>query len=236
MPLAQDSQNDKITVTEKLNDFLQQHRSKFLAALISIMVIIAGIITVTAIRDKIREKALIEADSFALRYEALKNFISEGNPDADSRQGEIDALLNDLSSFASKTSGFASSRAYIIIADINYTKKNWAEAESAYIASAEKAPKSYLAPLSYYNAASAAEEQGKTQDAINLYTKALNYENEFPAAIRAQFAVGRLEEYRNNPEAALTAYRTLVGKWPSDPIYVNLAQSRIIVLSDLASP
>jgi tetratricopeptide (TPR) repeat protein len=114
-------------------------------------------------------------------------------------------------------------------------RKDWGEAEKAWTNSAKSAGKSYLAPVSLFNAAVAAEEQGNPARAISLYIESIAHESDFPGAARAQFAVGRLYESQGDNEAALEAYRVIPTKWVSETTWVNLAQSRIIVLSNMGS-
>ena len=232
MSATQVTQKEKTNITEKLNDFIQKNRMKLIAGMIALVVILAGIIIFTTISEKLQKNALSKVDSLELRYEELKMYISGEDPEAASKEADINALLAELESFTAGNSGFAAAKANTITAAIYSEQKKWAEAEKAYLASANGAPKSYLAPVSVYNAAVAAEEQGNIQQAIDHYARAMNYGESFPAAARAQFSIGRLEESRNNRTAALEAYRNLVGKWPSDPVWSNLAQSRIVVLSD----
>jgi len=232
MSAAQAQQEKKATINEKLNDFIQKNRVKLIAGLSAILIILAGIVIFTTVREKIQTGALAKVDAFTQRYYDLRMYISEDDHDDDSKQADINALLEDLSEFAAKNSGFAAARAYSISAEIYAGQKKWEDAEKAWLASADKAAKAYLAPVSVFNAAVAAEEQGNSQQAIDLYARALNYGDNFPAAARAQFSVGRLEEGRNNRSAALEAYRSLVSKWPNDPVWTNLAQSRIVVLAD----
>jgi tetratricopeptide (TPR) repeat protein len=111
-------------------------------------------------------------------------------------------------------------------------QKNWVAAEEKWLKAAEAAPKSYLAPIAVYNAAVAAEEQGNVESAIAFYSRAAGFGDSFPAAARAQFSVGRLEESRNNKDSAVEAYRNLLAKWPNEPVWPNLAQNRLLVLSD----
>ena len=232
MPPAKESHTEEKTITQGLNDFLQKHRNKLFFGLIGIIVILAGIIIFSMVRDKLLSDALVKVDGFNRKYEALKIFIGGDDEEALAKQGEVTALLDDISSFTDKNRGFPAAKAYAISAEINWERKNWAEAEKAWTASAEAAAKTYLAPASMFNAAAAAEEQGNVQAAVDLYTKVIDYEGDFPVTARAQFSIGRLEESRNNRVAALEAYRNLVSKWPSDPVWANLAQSRIVVLSD----
>ena len=232
MDASQDTREEKLSISEKLNQFMQKHRMKLIIGFISLFVILIGFIAGFSISDKAKVKAFIKIDEFERRYEDLRSFISSEEPDAVSKQADINALLEDLTAFQKKNSGFAAARAYGISAGIYENQKKWAEAEKAWSDAANAAKKSYLAPVALYNAAVAAEEQGNAESAVGFYKKALDFDNSFIGAARAQFSIGRLEESRNNREAALESYRILVNKWPNDPIWSNLAHSRIIILSD----
>jgi len=224
--------SEELAIKEKLNDFLQKNRLKFLAVLGILVVILIGFIIGTTVVGKIQVNALTKIDGFNSRYQDLKKYIGSTDSDAASKQADIGALLDDLNAFAAKSSGFAAARAYTLSASILMDQKKWADAEKAWSASAKAASKSYLAPISIFNAAVAAEEQGNIDEAITLYNQTINYENSYTTAARAQFSIGRLEESRNNKDAALEAYKALVSKWPSDAVWGNLAQSRIVVLSE----
>jgi tetratricopeptide (TPR) repeat protein len=119
-----------------------------------------------------------------------------------------------------------------MIGSIRSEQKNWPEAETAWAASANAAPKIYLAPLAWFNAGAAAEEQGKTVEAIDYYTKSIAAPSGFSAAPRAQFSVGRLRESLGETAAAIEAYRAVISGWPYDQVWVNLAYSRIIMLEE----
>ena len=232
MPAIQDSRADEVTITEKLNDFIQKNRRKLIIGLISVMVLLVVFIIATTVYEKVQVNALLKVDEFNERYIALQEYVTGDSPEAVIKQVEIILLQQELSAFAAKSSGFAAARAYVLSAGIYWEQKDWSQAEEAWIASAKAAPKTYLAPLSLYNAAVAAEEQGNIQSAIDLYNRALAHEGDFASAARAQFSIGRLEESQNNRAAAIEAYRNLVNKWPNDPVWSNLAQSRIIVLAE----
>jgi tetratricopeptide (TPR) repeat protein len=148
------------------------------------------------------------------------------------QSSELAVLLEDIAEFEKHNSGFAAARAYSLSAIINTDHKNWAVAEEKWVKAAEAAPKSYLAPIAIYNAAVAAEERENTETAIAYYTRAAGYGDSFPASARAQFSVGRLEESRGNKDLAIAAYRNLLAKWPDDSVWPNLAQNRLIILSD----
>lgn len=223
---------DTSQLREQLNDFLQKNRMKFLMLLGLIVIVLAGFIIVTTISGNMQTAALGKIDSFSSRYDDLKKYMDGTDSDAASKQADITALENDLAAFSAKAGGFAAAKAYSISANIYMDQKKWADAEKAWSASAKAAKKSYLEPIAIFNAAVAAEEQGNADDAVSLYKQAVAFGNSFIAAARAQFAVGRIEESRNNKDAALEAYKTLVSKWPNDTVWANLAQSRIVTLSE----
>jgi tetratricopeptide (TPR) repeat protein len=226
------SKTEEFNITEKLNELIRKNRKALVFGFAGIAVILAGFVITLTVREKLRERAYTRVDEFDNRYEALKYRPEDEPGDEYSFSGEMNVLMADLDTFVRKNSGYAAARAYSLMAVIQEDQKNWAEAEQAWSAAAKAAAKTYLAPVSLYNAAVAAEEQGKLDSAIDLYTQASDYGASFPAAARAQFSVGRLYESRNNKQAAIDAYRDLLGKWPNDPLWGNLAQSRIIVLSE----
>ena len=213
----------EVSGAQKLIDFLQKNRKSLFIGFLAAIVILAGSIIGISMRDKFRADAYSKVDTFNERYEALRP-----NPASE----DINALLEEITAFAARNSGFVAARAYSLSAGIYDEQERWAEAEKAWAAAARAAPKSYFAPISFFNAAVAAEEQGNIESAIDLYTRVLEYENVFFIAARAQFSVGRLEEASDNSQAALEAYRSILSKWPHDPLWANLAQSRIIVLAD----
>jgi tetratricopeptide (TPR) repeat protein len=237
MAAKPDSQNkDELTLSDKINerigDLIQKNRMQLLAALAAIVLVIVAFVVISVVREKTQSNALSKVDALNRRYEAIKES-SYGEEDLDgSRQIELGIISSELTEFENKNSGFAAARAYSINANISMDQKNWETAEEKWLKAAEAAPKSYLAPIAVYNAAVAAEEQGRIEQAIAYYSRAADYGDSFPAAARAQFSVGRLEESRNNRVSAIEAYRNLLAKWPNEPVWPNLAQNRLLVLSD----
>jgi len=223
---------NEVRFIEKLNEFVQKNRKNLLLTLAAIVVIFAGVIIGFTVQEKLQIKAFTTVDAFNERYQALREYIGSEEAEAVSKQADINALLDDLNGFSAKNSGYAAARAYSISADIYEAQKKWAESEKAWSAAAKAAGKSYFAPVSFYNAAVAAEEQENIEAAIDHYNRVIEFEKTSFLAARAQFAIGRLQESRSNKEAALEAYRNLLSKWPGDQLWANLAQSRIIVLSN----
>jgi tetratricopeptide (TPR) repeat protein len=215
---------EKMTLDEGINEFVRKYRKPIVISLGAIVLVLAGTVASLSLVDVLRKKAISAAEEFDRRYESLRFNISD-----ESKVSEVEALLAELGAFAKKTSGYAGGRAWSIIAGIHADKKEWAASEAAWTSAARTASKSYLAPIAYFNAAVAAEEQGKTAEAITFYTRAITHPAAFPAAARAQFAIGRLKEPEDR-DAAIEAYRAVISGWPSDAVWTSLAHSRIISL------
>ena len=229
---SDDKHTARTSFNQRLNEFVQKNRKVFFFSFVAIIVILVGFIITLSVRTKLQTSAFVKVDALEQRYEDLQSYIGSDKPEASSKQTDIETLQKDIISFADRNSGYAAARAYYLSAKIYAAEKKWPEAEKTWGFAAKAAKKSYLAPISLYNAAVAAEEQGNIDSAIDLYKQTLNLENGISVAVRAQFSIGRLEESRNNKEAALEAYKNLVGKWPADPFWANLAQDRIMILSN----
>jgi predicted negative regulator of RcsB-dependent stress response len=222
-----EEKNEARNAGEALADFIQNHRRELLTAVVVILVAVTGFIAAYVIRGSLRDKANSAVEEFARRYETLVIDLNESE-----KAEEVQALLDELDGFAKKNSRYAGARACSLAASIHAEQKNWALAESAWREAAKKAGNSYLAPVALFNAAAAAEEQGNLDAAVELYAQSAAHVEDFPSAARAQFAIGRLRESQGDTEAALEAYRLIPEKWSGESAWINLAQSRIIVLSN----
>lgn len=219
-------QNEQANLNEGINDFVRKYRKPIVISLGGLVLLLAVTVGSLSLVDVFRKKAISAVEEFNRRYEVLRPGITGGL----AIPAEVDTLLAELDSFAKKNTGYAGGRAWSIIAGIHSDKKEWVAAEQAWAAAAKAASKTYLAPVASFNAAVAAEEQGKTAEAIGYYDEAIKHPAVFPAAARAQFAIGRLRESLREPDAALEAYRAVVSGWPNDTTWISLAQSRIIAL------
>jgi tetratricopeptide (TPR) repeat protein len=221
---------EKMSLDDGVNELVRKYRKPIFISFGALVLLLAVVIASLSLADLFRKKATSAAEEFNRRYEALRFNIAEESSAAD-----VAALLTELNAFAKKTSGYAGGRAWSIIAGIHADKKEWAEAQSAWTSAAKAAPKTYLAPIAYFNAGVAAEEQGKTTEAIDSYARAISQPAAFPAAARAQFSIGRLKESLQDRDAALEAYRAVVSDWPNDTVWTSLAHSRIISLETQAA-
>ena len=221
---------EKLSVAERLIEFIQKNRRVLLAGFIVIAVGLVGSIVGLTVRERVVANAFMRLDEFQQRHIALMPYIGAEEL---LRQDEVNALLEELNAFAARNSASVAARAFNMIASIYWAQERWSEAERAWIAVADAMPRPHLSPISLSNAAVAAEYDGDFESAIALHTRVVQeHEHVLFVAVRSQFSIGRLHEARGDIEAALAAYRSLLSRWPHDPRYANFAQSRIIVLSD----
>jgi tetratricopeptide (TPR) repeat protein len=220
---------ETVSISSRINNFVQKNRTILFISLASIIGVVVILITVFSIRDNAIARSFFIVDAFEERYQDLVEISGDIPPELSNV--EVNALLEELAAFANQNSGYAAARAYALSAAIYESASEWAGAEAAWTGAATKAAKTYLGPIAYFNAAAAAEEQGANERAIELYTTALNYGAEFPAAPRAHFSIARIHETMGNNALALETYQALIGRWPQNQVYVNLAHSSVLALS-----
>ena len=217
--------NAQLSASDKIAGFLQKYRIAFLVFIVLIAAGIAGTTVFFIVRDVLEKKAIAAVEVFEQRKNNLGHIEDTG------KSAEAEALLNEINAFSPTTFGYAAARSYSLAADIHFSFSEWDKAEENWVKAAKKAPKIYLAPLSLFNAAVAAEEQKKWETSIDYYSQSLEYSGINPAAARARFNIGRIHETLNDKTKAAEAYRDLIEK-NSNSNWAKLAQSRIIFLEN----
>ena len=232
MQINQEKTNsEKAAIGDRINEFVQNNRKGIFIIICAVIFIFAGVVTYLYFGDLANKKTITQVEELNIKFQELNYLIND-----EFHTEEVQALLDELTTFAQKgtifptQTGFARSRAWSIIASIYSTKEDWQEAEEAWVNSARAGVKTYLTPIAYFNAAVAAEEQGKLEEAIEYLQKCLSGSFEFPAAPRAQFSIGRLNEQLGKFPEAIEAYRAVMINWPHITIMSNLARSRIIAI------
>jgi len=220
-------QNEDQNTAEKINDFITKNRKAIFTVIVFIIVFFVGLIAYLSITDALNKKAITAMDELNGKFDDLTL-----NSEDDYNAPDVETLLTEVKTFAEKTGGFPGSKAWAIVGQIYSGRKDWANAQEAWLSSAKKGNKTYLAPIALFNAAAAAEEQGNLEQAIELLEQCVAHKFEFPAAPRAQFSIGRLHETLGNNTAAVEAYRAVIIKWPEMPVWQNLARSRIAVIEE----
>jgi tetratricopeptide (TPR) repeat protein len=220
------NENKKTDIGEKLIEFIEKYRKVILVSIGVLVVLFVGLVVFISLHGVFQKKEIAEVEELSVRFEELRFLMEDENYSAD-----IDTLLSDLDKSVKNKGGYAGSKAWSMIAQIYSSKKDWQKSKDAWLSAAKTGNKTYLAPISLFNAAVAAEEQGNLSEAIELLEKCISHPFEFPAAPRAQFAIGRLYEKQNNYTAAIEAYRTVLANWQDVPVWQHLARSRIAAIS-----
>jgi tetratricopeptide (TPR) repeat protein len=214
--------------THSLADFLQQKRKFFIGLLVAILALIVLFFVIAGVQNADTKKKLAGLEALVERYEDLTGSIDDEPAGVD-----VEVLRADLQTFAEGTRGYAGSKAWSL-AGIIYTKQEkWADAENAFMQSAEKGKKTHLYGPGLFNAGIAAEEGNDVDKAIEYYTRSAAVPGTIIGA-RAQFAIGRLHEAKGDTEAARLAYRNVIEQYPdySGDTWRDFAQSRLIVLDE----
>ena len=230
--------NEKLVSGEGFTDFVQNNRKPIFISASVVVLALAVTIVALVVSDFSRNRAVAAVEELGLRFRELGTGspaetgfgIDDGADIGTAEDGEASELVLEIRRFAEKNSGYAGARAWSMVAGFHGGKKQWAQAEEAWLAAARAAGNSYMGPIALFNAAVAAEEQGKPEAALEHYRRSLASKVGFFAAPRAQLAVGRLLEVAGDTEGAVEAYRRFLSLWPEEATMAGIANSRIIVL------
>ena len=170
------NKQEKENTGDKINDFIQRNRMVIFVIAGMIVILFIGAVAYFAINDDLAKKSSVRLEELTAKYDEIKAHSHEDDEDdaGHNHDEDVDSLLNELKVFAAKTKGVSGSKAWAMAGGIYAERKDWALAQETFISSARAGEKTYLGPLSYFNAAAAAEEQGNYEDAIDLLQKALS--------------------------------------------------------------
>ncbi|MBQ7158611.1 MAG: hypothetical protein IJS09_04185 [Treponema sp.] len=210
------------TTAEKLDSFLSKNRSLFLTAALVVVIAVVAVLAVVVISGKSTEKGLAQVDS--IYYTLTKDGAALEGDALTARQ---DAALEQLAALEGK-GGVVGVRANMLVADLQFQKKNFEAAKAAYLKAANAKKNAYTAPLAYYNAAACSENLGDLDSALANYTLAADAKD-FVLVDHALFSVGRVNEAKGDFKAAKEAYDKLNDKHP-DGSWAELAKGRLIAL------
>lgn len=210
------------TFTDLLTLFIVKFKFVFLGIFIVGIVAVVAYGIISSMNKKAVQSGLTEVDLITTEFAELR--LSES---ADS--AKEDALIARAQALADKKNpAVVDVRANMIIAEIQFAKKNYDAARTAWLAAAEADKKSYTYGLCNYQCGICSEELNDLDNAVAYLKTAAETEN-FVAVPRALFNIGRIEETRGNFDKALESYKKLAADYPSDQ-WTSLAKSRIIAL------
>jgi len=219
------NKTENLKLADKITDFIQRNRKGIFIVTGTIVFLFIGFVVYLSVSDYLNKKYIAAVEELSRRYEEITVKIDD-EPFA----SDIEELISDSKDFAANKKGLPAGKAWSIAANIYSERKEWPQCEEAWQKAAAAANKSYLGPIALFNAAAAAQEQGKYEQAIEYLEECVGHKFEFPSAPRAQFSIGSLYERLDNYPAALEAYREVLIKWPDLPVWQELARSRIAAL------
>ena len=216
-------ENEKKTFADLLTLFIVKFRFVLLGILVVGILAIVAVGVVSSMNEKAVKAGLTEVDKITDEYATLK--FSETTDTA-----KEDELIAKAQAVADKNGPVVVKvRANILVAEIQYGRKNYEAARAAWLAAAEADKKSYTFGLCNYQCGICSDELGDYDNAV-AYLNAAAESEDFADVPRALFNIGRIEESRGNYEKAVETYKKLFADYPSDQ-WATLAKSRLISLS-----
>ena len=215
-------EKEKQTFSDLLTLFIVKFKFVFIGIFVVGLIAIIAYGVISSSNEKAVKAGLTEIDAVTTEYAELK--IAETTDSA-----KEDALLARAQAVADKSGpAVVKVRAQMIIAEIQFDRKNYEAARTAWLAAAEADKKSYTYGLCNYQCGICSEELGDLDNAV-AYLKTAAESDGFAVVPRVLFNIGRIEETRGNFDKAVESYKKLVADYPSDQ-WASLAKSRIITL------
>ena len=215
-------EKEKQTFSDLLTLFIVKFKFVFLGIFVVGLIAIIAYGVISSSKEKAVKAGLAEIDAVTTEFAELK--IAETTDTA-----KEDALLARAQAIADKNNpAVVKVRAQMVIAEIQFDRKNFEAARTAWLAAAEADKKSYTYGLCNYQCGICSEELGDLDNAV-AYLKTAAESDGFAVVPRVLFNIGRIEETRGNFDKAVESYKKLVTDYPSDQ-WASLAKSRIITL------
>lgn len=215
---------EKKTVSDVISNFLTKYGKIFVIIILVLIFAAVALGIVNVFTNKAAIKNFDALDEITYAFTTARESLS-GDELAEKETELVEKAILLAEANKGKAVG---ARAYMFAADVEFQKKNYEAAKSAWINAAESSKKSYVSALSYYNAAVACEELADNESAIKYYGLAI--ENpDFALKSKAMFNLGRVQESVEAYADAIATYNKLCDENPDDS-YAQLAKSRVIAL------
>ncbi len=218
------AQAEKKTFAEATEDFLRKYRVVLLGLAIAASAAVIGAIAWTFVN-----KASLDAQAVAIE-KVNKSFEAWYSAD-DAKKGDLETALRADIDQAVKQYGnaYAGLKALLVKGRMHFEKKEFADAQKAFMELYEKGKKFDLGIAALRNAASCAMSAGDDAKAIELYGILVKDYATSDGYAHDAYVLGLLLEDAKEYKKARETYDALLAAKPSGD-WTNLAKSRIIFL------
>ena len=214
---------ETLSLGERINLFLARNWRLALVIFIIVVVAMSGILIFEKIYEGRLNSSAILAEDIQDSFEEWMRELPEDR-NSDEVMSLIDQALNEYPRL------FAAQRALFTRALIAVEQEQWEDASKDFIKLAETWEKSYLAPISLFNAASVMEELGDIEDAKRAYSEIIDSYSTTSADVpEALFNLGRIAEVEDDIDTAIENYKQIAVLFP-DSQWTNLSKSRILAI------
>jgi TolA-binding protein len=214
----------RVRIRGALARSLQRFRVVFLAVVIAGAAFLVGYIVYMEVEKDRAGKAAALAEAAMAAWDDWN-----GQADAAKKSAQEKDLRAQLDGLITRyPRDYGAQRALFLRAELSYALKDWAAARTDWEALAARFPKSYLAPVALFDAATCAEETGDLTGSQSLYAAAAAY-TDSPVAPHALFNEGRVAEAQESWAPAQKAYEQLGSVYPGSE-WTTLAKNRLITL------
>lgn len=202
----------------RISGFFERNAKTLLICAAALVVLVAIVVTVTAVSSANREKAMV-------RIQGLEETV------IGAYAGMEDAAKADvISSLEAEEKGksYVSFKASYLKGLAYFQDQKYQASYDAFMACVSKKSDSYLAPVALVNAAAAQEALGNTTEALDLYNRVTTDYKESGMGAKALFNSGRIYFQQGNTALALSVFNQLIDRYPSSE-YSALAKNIVSV-------
>lgn len=208
-----------------LSTTLSRYRKVVMIGGISLIVIVVGIVVFFQVQERRLQESVVMVES---AEELINEWERSGDEDRSEIESEFMALLDGVIEGYSNL--YSAQRALFLRGRFYMETEQWNEAAEDYRLLTDSFPDSHLALISLSNKATALEELGEYDQALETYEELSGIrETRNPMRARALFSIGRLHEQAGETGDALESYEGLVSEYPNSD-WTNLARNRILAI------
>jgi len=213
-----------MNLADRLAVFLTERRALVIAALVVVVTIIVAAAVWGPIRSGMDDRNAQVAEDID---QSFSDWLYAGDDEKAAKEEEF--LANVQKGLDGRE--YSVQRALFMRGQYYINLEKWAEASADFASLADSYPKSYLAPVALFNAASTSETAGDSAKAVEFYTRLVdNYADKAGEAAEALFNLGRLAEEEGNKDKAKEFYNQLIADYDASD-WKNIAKTRILLMN-----